>query len=66
MSVRQKVKYWFKTKALKEQFEAEEARIQKEMRSKLGILIGVGLQGKGTTHDGNTARKYFDNSAITS
>lgn len=28
------------------------------------MLIGVVLQGKGTTHDGNTARRFFENTTL--
>ncbi|EFN86089.1 hypothetical protein EAI_00120, partial [Harpegnathos saltator] len=35
--------------------------LQTDFRSKMGLLIGLVLQGKGSTHDGNTARKFFEN-----
>lgn len=35
--------------------------IQTKFRSELGLLVDVVLQGRGTTNDGNTARKFFNN-----
>ena len=61
VSVRLEVKSWRKTKDLKEQVEAREQKIQKEFREQMGLLVGVVLQGKGTTHDGNTSRRFFEN-----
>lgn len=55
------VKVWCKTKNFKDQIEARESILQTDFRSKMGLLIGVVLQGKGSTHDGNTARKFFEN-----
>lgn len=34
-------------------------QIQKEFRQKTGLLIDYVKQGKGTTNDGNTARRFF-------
>lgn len=36
-------------------------QIQKEFREKTGLLIDCIKQGKGTTNDGNTARRFFRN-----
>lgn len=58
------VKVWYTTKDLKAQIEARKSILQADFRSKMGLLIGVVLQGKGTTHDGNTARRFFENTTL--
>lgn len=40
-------------------------RIQQKFREKLGLLVDFVKQGVGTTNDGNTARRFFANSSIT-
>ena len=40
--------------------------IQKEFRLKLGLLVDHPKQGYGSTNDGNTARRFFQNSSISS
>lgn len=58
VAARLDVKVWHKKKELKVQIEARETILQADFRSKMGLLIGVVLQGKGTTHDGNTAKIF--------
>jgi len=42
-------------------FDANKARIRKQLREELGLLIDVVKSGFGNTNDGNTARRFFDN-----
>ncbi|XP_025406345.1 uncharacterized protein LOC112680462, partial [Sipha flava] len=44
----------------------EKKYIQDRFRTETGLLIDVVLQGKGTTNDGNTARRFFKNAELTS
>lgn len=37
------------------------AKIQKELKSKLALLVDMPKQGGGSTNDGNTARRFFEN-----
>lgn len=39
--------------------------IQQQFRQKLGLLIDVVKQGVGTSNDGNTARRFFENPSVT-
>lgn len=39
--------------------------IQEQFRRKLGLLIDVVKQGVGTSNDGNTARRFFENPSVT-
>lgn len=39
--------------------------IQEQFRQKLGLLIDVVKQGVGTSNDGNTARRFFENPSVT-
>jgi len=40
--------------------------IQEQFRRRLGLLIDVVKQGVGTSNDGNTARRFFENPSVTS
>ncbi|CAH0563057.1 unnamed protein product [Brassicogethes aeneus] len=42
-------------------FKKWQIKIQDKLRSELGLLVDVVLQGHGTTNDGNTARRFFSN-----
>lgn len=50
------------TKPLKDQ---SKKRIQNEFQEKLGLKIDHVKQGTGTTNDGNTSRRFFENHEIT-
>ncbi|XP_076663948.1 uncharacterized protein LOC143370380 [Andrena cerasifolii] len=39
--------------------------IQKEFRNRLGLIVDMVKQGYGTSNDGNTARRFFENPEIT-
>lgn len=43
----------------------KEKNIQEQFRRKLGLLIDVMKQGVGTSNDGNTARRFFENPSVT-
>ncbi|XP_036347841.1 uncharacterized protein LOC118757218, partial [Rhagoletis pomonella] len=45
----------------KAKFIETKARIQKEFKIKTGLIIDQVKQGFGTTNDGNTARRFFEN-----
>lgn len=40
-------------------------KIQQNFRERLGLLVDVIKQGVGTTNDGNTSRRFFENPSIT-
>jgi len=50
----------------KELFVNNKKRIQEEFKSRLGLIIDKTKPGYGTTNDGNTARRFFSNSDISS
>lgn len=45
----------------KQILEERKKHIQKEIRKHLGLIVDMVKQGSGSTNDGNTARKFFDN-----
>lgn len=45
--------------------ENRKKKVQEDFRNKLGLLIDVVKQGVGSTNDGNTARKFFEDPSIT-
>ena len=47
-------------------FEETIKYIQKELRGKMGLLVDIPKPGYGTTIDGNTASRFFDQSAVAS
>lgn len=46
--------------------EQKKRNVQDELRTNLGIIVDVVRQGHGSTNDGNTARRFFDNPVIVS
>ena len=48
------------------QRENRKKEIQNKFRSKLGLLVDIVKQGKGTSNDGNTARTFFSNYQVSS
>ncbi|EFN76000.1 hypothetical protein EAI_13214, partial [Harpegnathos saltator] len=40
--------------------------VQEDFKNKMGLTIDVPKQGSGTTNDGNTARRFFVNSKLSS
>lgn len=45
----------------KAKVNARKARIQKEFKTKLFLFVDMPKQGFGSTNDGNTARRFFEN-----
>lgn len=62
VSIRLCTKSWQKRKDVKDQIDAREAHIKNRFHSEMGLRVGIVIQGKGTTHDGNTACRFFENS----
>lgn len=44
----------------------KKAKVQREFKEQLGLNIDKPKQGLGNTNDGNTARRFFENSGVTS
>lgn len=53
------VKSWTTNSQNRSQIESRKKAIQDSFKSRTGLLIDVVKQGKGTTNDGNTARRFF-------
>lgn len=67
ISYRINIKTWAVTSEKnKREVEERKKAVQAAFRSKMGLLIDVVKQGKGTSNDGNTARKFFANSKLSS
>lgn len=49
----------------KEKHERRKREIQIAFKDKMGLKVDFVLQGKGTTNDGNTARRFFRNYELT-
>lgn len=61
ISYRLETKKWQIRKEDKEQVTVRKRVIQDRMRSDMGLLVDVPKPGFGTTNDGNTARRFFNN-----
>ncbi|XP_072749999.1 uncharacterized protein [Anoplolepis gracilipes] len=62
ISYRINIKTWaVRSESNKREVEQRKSEIQTAFRTRLGFLIDVVKQGKGTSNDGNTARKFFAN-----
>ena len=46
--------------------DAAQKRIQNEFRAKICLVVDVPKHGCGTSNDGNTARKFFQDPELTS
>lgn len=66
IAYRLEFKKWATPKTHKETLQVNKERIQTALRKKLNILVDIPKQGSGTTNDGKTARKFFQNYIITS
>ncbi|KAE9522337.1 hypothetical protein AGLY_017283 [Aphis glycines] len=64
LAYRLEFKTWQVRAINKKAFNNRKQLIQNKIRSELGLLVDVVLQGHGTTNDGNTARKFFRNAEI--
>lgn len=47
------------------QKEQEKARIQEQFFKRLGVKVDYVKQGMGTTKDGNTSRRFFEDPSVT-
>lgn len=59
-------KWRINNKEEKKILETKQKHIQNNLRAKLGLLIDIPKPGYGTTNDGNTARRFFQNFEIAS
>lgn len=50
----------------KEELNHKKKLIQEDLCQQMGLIVDVPKQGSGTTNDGNTARRFFENPIITS
>lgn len=50
-----------KIEEMKKSIADNKTKIQKEFKSKLALLVDMPKPGGGTTNDGNTARRFFEN-----
>lgn len=46
--------------------ETRKKAIQEAFKRELGLLVDIPKQGTGSSNDGNTARRFFENSAVSS
>lgn len=60
------IKCWQVHKKDKIKIEQRKKDIQTELRETLGLLVDIPKPGSGTTNDGNTARRFFENPEIVS
>ncbi|KAK7791956.1 hypothetical protein R5R35_004579 [Gryllus longicercus] len=58
------VKKWQSRGDDKAKVATRKSNIQKGFRQQLGLLVDMPKQGYGSTNDGNTARRFFENAAI--
>ncbi|XP_076052661.1 uncharacterized protein LOC143032080 [Oratosquilla oratoria] len=64
---RMKLKTWMvKGNGNKQIFNAEKTRVCKDLKRDLGLNVDRPAQGSGTTNNGNTARRFLDNSETVS
>lgn len=67
ISYNQQFKSWSaRSESEKEIKNATKKKIQAEFRRQMGLNVDIVTQGTGTSNDGNTARRFFDNPSITS
>ena len=60
------IKSWqIKLPSDKEKAAAKKKSVQDKFRQHLGLLIDTPKQGFGSTNDGNTARRFFENPKLT-
>lgn len=67
ISYRIEIKKWqVKTESDKCKLKERKKIVQEDFKNKMGLTIDVPKQGSGTTNDGNTARRFFVNSKLSS
>lgn len=60
------LKKWHITGTDKIEFEKQKKIIQDQLQKRLGLIVDLPKQGSGNTNDGNTARRFFENPAVSS
>ena len=58
------IQSWQCRKVDKVKVEARKKNIQTSFRQQLGLLVDIPKQGYGSSNDGNTARRFFENSRV--
>lgn len=67
ISYRIDIKKWrIFNKTDKEKVKNRKEIIQLKFRTQMGLIVDIPKQGSGTTNDGNTARRFFENPGIVS
>lgn len=66
ISYRLNIKVWRVPKNQKDQFENRKKEIIRQFRAETGLLIDIPKPGFGNTNDGNTARRFFADPALSS
>lgn len=61
IAYRQDIKKWAIKGDNKAIMEAKKIEIQNRFKAEMNLLIDIVKQGSGTTNDGNTARRFFEN-----
>lgn len=67
ISYRIDIKKWrVISKTDKEKVKSRKEIIQSKFRTQMGLIVDIPKQGSGTTNDGNTARRFFENPGVVS
>lgn len=67
ISYRIDIKKWqVISKTDKEKVKSRKEIIQLKLRKQMGLIVDIPKQGSGTTNDGNTARRFFENPGVIS
>lgn len=67
LSYRINIKKWqVRGELEKVEFENRKKDVQRQFREKLGLIVDKPKPGSGTSNDGNSARKFFENTDISS
>lgn len=61
------IKKWqMRTQADKDATKQRKAEIQKQFKTRLGLIVDVPKVGYGNSNDGNTSRRFFENAQVSS
>lgn len=67
IAYRQNIKKWqVKTTEDKLKFAETKTHIQRELKNRMGLLVDIPKPGCGTSNDGNTASRFFEQSTLAS
>lgn len=64
IAYRLEIKTWKVPKVHREAFEARKKTLQSEFRQRMGFIVDIPISGAGNTNNGNTARRFFSNPAL--